>query len=146
MRQQKVCGSYGRYTSFVGTTLNEYSGTTAIYSPGMPGTKVCTTSSRFNDQNITTTCQQVGYVESGYKPSTPGGVERRSFHYQLDCKDLTFDRKGDFDGFGNKGLMGVDTDPTEKAVADGNCLAIESLQIECTRRIERLSITSKRAC
>lgn len=69
----------------------------------------------------------MGYAPPRYNPGTPGGVERRSFHYQLDCEDLTFDRKGDFDGFGNKGWTGVDTDPTAKTVADGYCLAIESL-------------------
>ena len=80
--------------------------------------------------STTTTCQQVGYVAPRYNPGTPGGIERRSFRYQLDCKGLTFDRKGDFDGFGNKGWMGVDSDPTAKAVADGYCSAIESLPKE----------------
>ena len=47
VRQQKVRGSYGRYISFVGTTLNEYAGTPASYNPGMPGKKVCTTSYGF---------------------------------------------------------------------------------------------------
>ena len=130
VRQQKVRGSYGRYISFVGTTLNEYAGTPASYNPGMPGKKVCTTSYGFNNYNVTTTCQQVGYVAPRYNPGTPGGVERRSFRYQLDCKDLTFDRKGDFDGFGNKGWMGVDSDQTAKAVADVYCSAIESLPKE----------------
>ena len=47
VRQQKVRGSYGRYISFVGTTLNEYAGTPASYNPEMPGKRVCTTSHGF---------------------------------------------------------------------------------------------------
>ena len=127
VRQQKVRGSYGRYISFVGTTLNEYAGTPARYNPGSPGRRVCNTTYGFNNQNKTTTCQQVGYVAPSYTPGTPGGVERRSFRYQLDCKDLTFDRKGDTSGFGNKGWMGVDNDPTAQAVADRYCTAIDSV-------------------
>ena len=130
VRQMKVRGSYGRYISFVGTTLNEYAGKPASYNPGMPGRKVCNTTYGFNKQTKTTTCQQVGYVAPSYTPGTPGGVERRSFRYQLDCKDLTFDRKGDFSGFGNKGWMGVDNDPTAQAVADRYCSAIDSLPKE----------------
>ncbi len=130
VRQMKVRDSYGRYISFVGTTLNEYAGKPASYNPGMPGRKVCNTTYGFNKQTQTTTCQQVGYVAPSYTPGTPGGVERRSFRYQLDCKDLTFDRKGDFSGFGNKGWMGVDIDPTAQAVADRYCSATHNLPKE----------------
>ena len=130
VRQMKVRGSYGRYISFVGTTLNEYAGKPASYNPGMPGRKVCNTTYGFNKQTKTTTCQQVGYVAPSYTPGTPGGVERRSFRYQLDCKDLTFDRKGDFSGFGNKGWMGVDNDPTAQAVADRYCSTTHNLPKE----------------
>ena len=130
VRQMKVRGSYGRYISFVGTTLNEYAGTPASYNPGMPGRKVCNTTYGFNNQNKTIICQQVGYVAPSYTPGTPGGVERRSFRYQLDCKDLTFDRKGDTSGFGNKGWMGVDKDPTAQAVADRYCSALTTLPKE----------------
>ena len=62
-----------------------------------------------------------------YRAGTPGGVERRSFRYQLDCKDLTFDRKGDYSGFGNKGWMSVGEDPTAQAVADRYCPIIDSV-------------------
>ena len=130
VRQMKVRGSYGRYISFVGTTLNEYAGKPASYNPGMPGRKVCNTTYGFNKQTKTTICQQVGYVAPSYTPGTPGGVERRSFRYQLDCKDLPFDRKGDFSGFGNKGWMGVDNDPTAQAVADRYCSTTHNLPKE----------------
>ena len=130
VRQMKVRGSYGRYISFVGTTLNEYAGIPASYNPELPGRTLCHTINGFNNQTKTTTCQQVGYVAPSYTPGTPGGVERRSFRYQLDCKDLTFDRKGDSSGFGNKGWMSMDNDPTAQAVADRYCVAIDSLPKE----------------
>ena len=130
VRQMNVRGSYGRYISFMGTTLNEYAGTPASYNPGLPGRTVCHTVKGFNNQTKTTTCQQVGYVAPSYTPGTPAGVERRNFRYQLDCKDLTFDRKGDFSGFGNKGWMSVDNDPTAQAVANRYCSTIDSLPKE----------------
>ena len=130
VRQMKVRGSYGRYISFVGTTLNEYAGTPASYNPGLPGRTVCHTVNGFNNQTKTTTCQQVGYVAPSYNPGTRGGVERRSFRYELDCRDQTFDRKGDASGFGNKGWMNVDTDPTAQEVADRYCSATHNLPKE----------------
>ena len=127
VRQQKVRGQYGRYIVFTGTTLNEYSGIKPTYNPGSPGRKVCNTVISFNGKNKTTTCQQIGYVAPSYNPGIPAGVERRSFRYQLDCKDRTFDRKGDFSGFGNKGWMNISSDPTAQAVADRYCPQINSL-------------------
>ena len=127
VRQQKIRGSYGRYLTFTGTTLNAYSGTPASYNPGSPGRRVCDTTMSFNGLTKTTSCRNVGYVAPSYTPGRPGGVERRSFSYQLDCKDRTFDRKGDFDGFGNKGWMNVGEDPTALAVANRYCPIIDSL-------------------
>ena len=127
VRQQKVRGRYGRYLAFTGTTLNEYAGSPARYNPGSPGRRVCTTNTTPNGLYKTTTCKQEGYVAPSYTPATPGGVERRSFRYQLDCKDLTFDRKGDYSGFGNKGWMSVGEDPTAQAVADRYCPIIDSV-------------------
>ena len=49
------------------------------------------------------------------------------FRYQLDCDDMTFDRKGDFSGFSNKVWLNVDDNPTAKAVADRYCPIIETL-------------------
>ena len=40
---------------------------------------------------------------------------------------MTFDRKGDFSGFGNKGWLNVGDDPTAQAVADRYCPIIETL-------------------
>ena len=130
VRQQKVRGKYGRYIVFTGTTLNEYSGTPSTYNPGSPGRKVCNTVISFNGKNKTTTCQQVGYIAPSYNPGIPAGVERRSFRYQLDCQDRTFDRKGDYSGFGNKGWMNISSDPTAQAVADRYCPHIDRLPKE----------------
>jgi len=127
IQQQKVRGRYGRYLTFTGITLNAYEGTPAQWNPGQSGTKQCNTVYGYNNKSKTTTCKQVGYVAPSYTPATPGGVERRSFRYQLDCDDMTFDRKGDFSGFGNKGWLNVDDDPTAKAVADRYCPIIETL-------------------
>ena len=127
VRQLKIRGSYGRYLTFTGTTLNAYAGIPASYNPGSPGRRVCTTTTTPNGLYKTTSCQQVGYVAPSYRAGTPGGVERRSFRYQLDCKELTFDRKGDYSGFGNKGWMAVSEDPTAQAVADRYCPIIDSV-------------------
>ena len=126
VRQQEIRGAYGRYLTFVGITLNAYEGTPARWNPGQPGTRQCNTVYGFNN-NKTTTCRQIGYVAPSYTPATPGGVERRSFRYQLDCVDRTFDRKGDYSGFGNKGWLSVGDDPTALAVADRYCPIIDSL-------------------
>ena len=40
---------------------------------------------------------------------------------------MTFDRKGDFSGFGNKGWLNVDDDLTAKAVANRYCPIKETL-------------------
>ena len=45
----------------------------------------------------------------------PGGVDRQYFKYTLDCKDKTFDRKGDrvnYAGGAMKGWMKTNNDPT----------------------------------
>ena len=127
IQQQLVRGRYGRYLTFTGITLNAYEGTPARWNPGQPGTMQCNTVYGFNNKSKTTTCKQVGYVAPSYTPAKPGGVERRSFRYQLDCDDMTFDRKGDFSGFGNKGWLNVGDDPTAQAVADRYCPIIETL-------------------
>jgi hypothetical protein len=112
VRQLRVRGEFGRYITFIGRTINEWSG-----SSGSPGTVNCTTTNGY------TNCQRTGYVA----PS-PGGSEIRSFVYELDCVDRTFDRKGDKATSGvNHGWMSIDKDPTAQAVADRYCSSINSL-------------------
>ena len=127
IKQLKIRGSYGRYITFIGRTNNVYSGSSGYYNPGSPGRQVCNTYVNPHGDGGTTNCKTVGYVAPSYTPGTPGGTENRNFRYQLDCKDMTFDRKGDFSGFGNKGWMGVQDDPTAQAVANKYCPIIDSL-------------------
>ena len=120
--QLKVREKYGRYLTFVGTSPNEYKGTSGYYSPGTSGTINCTT------YGNTTTCNRSGYRASSYTPPTPGGIQKRKWRYELDCQDLTFDRKGDISsGIYKKGWLSVDKDPTAKAVANKYCPIIHTL-------------------
>ena len=127
--QLKIRGSYGRYLTFIGKTVNEYAGTSGYMTPGSPGSVRCTTSPGFGAYSSSyTTCSRSGYVAPTYIPGTPGGVQNRKYRYELDCQDMTFDRKGDYaGGMSNKGWMSVDNDPTAQAVANRYCSSIESL-------------------
>ena len=127
--QLKIRGSYGRYLTFIGKTVNTYTGTSGYMNPGSPGSVRCTTSPGFGAYSSSyTTCRRSGYVAPTYVPGTPGGVQNRKYRYELDCEDMTFDRKGDYaGGVVNKGWMSVDNDPTAQAVANKYCSRIHSL-------------------
>ena len=127
--QLKIRGSYGRYLTFIGKTVNTYTGTSGYMTPGSPGSVRCTTSPGFGAYSSSyTTCSRSGYVAPTYVPGTPGGVQNRKCRYELDCQDMTFDRKGDYaGGVVNKGWMSVDNDPTAQAVANKYCSRIHSL-------------------
>ena len=126
--QLKIRGSYGRYITFIGKTVNEYAGTSGYSNPGSPGTVNCYTTGGYGGISGYTTCQRTGYVAPSYVPGTPGGVQNRSYRYELDCHDMTFDRKGDYaGGISNKGWMNVDSDPTAQAVANKYCSIIDDL-------------------
>ena len=127
--QLKIRGSYGRYLTFIGKTVNTYTGTSGYMTPGSPGSVRCTTSPGFGAYSSSyTTCSRSGYVAPTYVPGTPGGVQNRKYRYELDCQDMTFDRKGDYaGGVVNKGWMSVDNDPTAQAVANKYCSRIHSL-------------------
>ena len=45
--QLKIRGSYGRYLTFIGKTVNEYTGTSGYMMPGSPGSVRCTTTPGF---------------------------------------------------------------------------------------------------
>ena len=127
--QLKIRGSYGRYLTFIGKTVNTYTGTSGYMNPGSPGSVRCTTSPGFGAYSSSyTTCSRSGYVAPTYVPGTPGGVQNRKYRYELDCEDMTFDRKGDYaGGVANKGWMSLDNDPTAQAVANKYCSRIHSL-------------------
>ena len=102
--QLKIRGSYGRYITFIGKTVNEYAGTSGYTTPGSPGTVNCYTTG-YGGTSGYTTCQRTGYVAQ-LCTWHPGGVQNRSYRYELDCQDMTFDRKGDYaGGISNKGGM-----------------------------------------
>ena len=118
----RIRGSYGRYLIFIGRTLNQYQGTRGYYNPGSPGTVNC------SSFGYTTSCYRSGYVAPSYTPATPGGIQNRDYLYELDCRDLTFDRKGDYaGGYANKGWMSVNNDPVAETVANKYCPIISKL-------------------
>ena len=120
--QLKVRGEYGRYLTFVGTSKNEYQGTSGFYSAGNPGNFNCTT------YNTYTSCNRTGYVAPTFIPPTSGGTQTGKWRYELDCLDMTFNRKGDIArGVRRKGWMSVDDDPTAKEVARKYCPIIHTL-------------------
>ena len=146
VKQLKIRDSYGRYLTFSGRTSNEYAGTGGSYNPGSSGREVCSTNSGMSPtltlnqgagrrysynyaRSSHTNCRTEGYEAPSYKPGTSGGIQAQSFRYELDCKDMTFDRKGDMlDANGAmKGWMNVSADPTAQAVANKYCRIISSL-------------------
>ena len=129
--QLKVRGEYGRYLSFIGTSPNEYKGTSGYYDPGSPGSISC---SSFGTYTTTTSCRNIGYRAPSYVPGSPSGIQKGKFRYELDCQDRTFDRKGDISaGAFKKGWMPVSSDPVAKAVAQKYCPIIDSLYKEPTK-------------
>lgn len=122
VRQLKIRGSYGSYITFYGRTVNSWEGTEGSYIEGSPGSLECTS------YGLTTSCDRVGYIAPKYISGSSGGVENRSYRYELDCRDMTFDRKGDkAKGVRKKGWMPVSEDPTANAVAEKYCPIISSL-------------------
>ena len=118
VRQLEVRGQFGRYITFIGKTVNTYEGTSGSYSPGSPGYTSC----------VGGVCRQIGYVAPRYTPGSPGGTQERNFIYELDCVDMTFDRKGDkAGGIYNRGWMPVASDPTASEVARIYCPQIGSI-------------------
>ena len=135
VRQQKIRGQYGRYITFTGRTINSWEGTPDFYNPGYQGSFNCSTYGNIygytygqSTYGQSTTCSRSGYVPPSYIPGTSGGTENKTFRYQLDCRDMTFDRKGDRSQAGGaKGWMNVFEDPTAQAVADRYCPIISTL-------------------
>ena len=126
IRQLKIRGSYGRYITFWGRSVNDYSGTPGYYNPGSPGSISCSTNSF--GSTATTYCNRTGYIAPSYSPGTQGGTQKRWFEYQLDCRDRTYNRKGDISaGAFKKGWQDVYYDKTARAVAQKYCPRINSL-------------------
>ncbi len=121
VQQLKIRGEYGRYITFIGRTENVYGGTDGYVLQGY-GNTWC------NNYGGQTFCNSYG-SSGGYVPGKQGGTQISQFVYELDCIDMTFDRKGDLknaDGF-KLGWMKVYKDPTAMEVADKYCPKISSL-------------------
>ena len=160
IKQLKVRGNYGRYLTFWGRSANSYRGTSSTYLPGNPGSVNCnynefglnsfdansplleygsgsllrgsSTTNSYGNVN----CYKSGYVAPTYIPGTPGGVQRGWFEYELDCRDGTYNRKGDISqGIYKKGWQDIYYDPTAKAVAARYCRKITSLPLKIDNKI-----------
>lgn len=126
IKQLKIRGSYGRYITFWGRSVNDYSGTPGYYNSGSSGVINCNTNSF--GSTATTYCNRTGYIAPSYTPGTQGGTQKRWFEYQLDCRDLTYNRKGDISaGAFKKGWQDIYYDKTARAVAQKYCPKINSL-------------------
>ncbi len=126
IKQLKIRDRYGRYITFWGRSINDYSGTPGYYNPGSPGSINCSTNSF--GSTATTYCNRTGYIAPSYSPGTQGGTQKRWFEYELDCRDRTYNRKGDISaGAFKKGWQDVYYDKTARAVADIYCPKINSL-------------------
>ena len=137
VKQLKVRGTYGRYLTFWGRSMNAYQGTPGYYNPGSPGSVNCSTNSF--GYTTTTSCNRTGYIAPSYSPGTQGGTQRGWFEYELDCRDGTYNRKGDISqGIYKKGWQDVYYDPTAKAVAARYCRRITSLPLKVESQIKQM--------
>lgn len=122
VRQLQVRNEWGRYITFTGISTHTFKGTNGYMTQGTPDRQVCT---RIGYSN---SCRTIYGIKPQYVAGQPGGTERKSFTYELDCRDRTFDRKGDkAKGVWKKGWESVDKDPTALAVANKYCPMISTL-------------------
>ena len=119
VKQLKIRGDYGRYLTFRGRTDNEYEGTDGYYESEGQSYTEC------EDDNCTTFWEPPTYIEG-----EESGIENKTFVYELDCRDKTFNRIGDRTGTGmKKGWMETLEDPVATEVEKKYCPVIDSLPI-----------------
>ena len=119
VKQLKIRGDYGRYLTFRGRTDNEYEGTAGYHESEGQSYTEC------EDDNCTTFWEPPTYIEG-----EESGIENKTFVYELDCRDKTFNRIGDRTGTGmKKGWMETLEDPVAMAVEKKYCPVIDSLPI-----------------
>ena len=119
VKQLKIRGDYGRYLTFRGRTDNEYEGTDGYYESEGQSYTEC------EEDNCTTFWEPPTYIEG-----EESGIENKTFVYELDCRDKTFNRIGDRTGTGmKKGWMETLEDPVAMAVEKKYCPVIDSLSI-----------------
>ncbi len=115
----KIRGGFGRYLTFRGRTDNTYEGTDGYYKSEGQSYTEC------EEGNCKTFWEPPTYIEG-----KEGGIENKSFVYELDCRDKTFNRIGDRTGTGmKKGWMETHEDPVAMAVEQKYCPVIDSLLI-----------------
>jgi len=119
VKQLKIRDDYGRYLTFRGRTDNEYEGTDGYHESEGQSYTEC------EEDNCKTFWEPPTYIKG-----KEGGVENKSFVYELDCRDKTFNRIGDRTGTGmKKGWMETLEDPVAMAVEKKYCPVIDSLPI-----------------
>ena len=119
VKQLKIRGGYGRYLTFRGRTDNEYEGIDGYYESEGKSYTEC------QEDNCTTFWEPPTYIEG-----EESGIENKTFVYELDCRDKTFNRIGDRTGTGmKKGWMETLEDPVAMAVEKKYCPVIDSLPI-----------------
>ena len=119
VKQLKIRGDYGRYLTFRGRTDNEYEGTDGYYESEGQSYTEC------EDDNCTTFWEPPTYIKG-----EESGIENKTFVYELDCREKTFNRIGDRTGTGmKKGWMETLEDPVAMAVEKKYCPVIDSLPI-----------------
>jgi hypothetical protein len=119
VKQLKIRGRYGRYITFKGRTDNKYEGTGGYYESEGKSYREC------DNGECKTFWKPPKYIEG-----KEVGIENKTFVYELDCKDKTFNRIGDRTGTGlKKGWMETIEDPVADAVENKYCKVINSLPI-----------------
>ena len=134
VKQLRIRNSYGRYLTFYGRTTNRYTGD---YIPEKPSFISCDwggSGSAYADYySAAGSWSSDGrcYGEGGTSAVIiPGGVDKTSYEYELDCIDGTFNRKGDrdtYEGYTKKGWMKVINDPTALMAKNIYCPIISTL-------------------
>ena len=116
--QLKIRGRYGRYITFKGRTKVPYKGTDSYTIGGGVANTNCYGSSCTTYYTPPTTIS-----------GTAGGIQHRTFVYELDCIDLTFNRIGDKHtaGGGSWGWLPVNRDPVADEVSRRYCPIINTL-------------------
>lgn len=131
VKKATIRGDSTRYLTFLGRSVNSYFGTSNYTIKGTPAVANCGWGGSGSKYGWSSggSCSYNGGTPDRVIPGMPAGNEYKLFKYVLDCKDKTFDRKGDritADGF-MKGWLDISDDIVATAVADAYCPIIKHL-------------------